>query len=332
MTFNAHYVLFVVSSLPSLVLLDQNVISPGLRHEAENWSLIRRFNNHQNSVGSTSDLTSSGHKGSNPLVTVQHKTGGGSTAGTPCHPLATCTSTSSLKGSSATALSKRQKNVAVVRPMSVQQETRMTEATGESSPPIKSCLVKTRQHKSFRQIAFSAMVCNGASSSGRQALDDRPVFRFHIRPPTAEERERDRNCKDGRRHRSYHLRTGEEDDRDSSSSWNSDSEDSDDEAASYISLSSAAQNTTTMPPSTSKPLQSSSSTAKPSSSPVGGRPAAAAAARIASSVAASAASRAGNSSPSKVTKLSATIGMNIKEQLRDLRIIVGEEVFRFYIQ
>lgn len=61
LTFNANYVVFVISSLPSLVLLDQNVISPSLRAEAESWSSSRR------ALGSATDSKIK------PIVTVQHK-------------------------------------------------------------------------------------------------------------------------------------------------------------------------------------------------------------------------------------------------------------------
>lgn len=297
LTFNSHYVVFVVSSFSSLVLLDQNVVSPGLRQEAEDWSLCRRYN-------SSGDLVAT--KGSNnPLVTVQHKSNNGANQ--------QMNGPVQLKGSA--NVKHKQRNVAVVRPMSVQHESSATAAqTIEVPPPtggtttIKSCLVKSdqvrsRRHKSFRQIAFSAMVCNGGGRPGR--ADDGPIFRFSVRPPTAEWNERGRRRRAGVRSSGG----GASDFEDSSSSWNSDSEDSDG-ASSYVSLSSAPF----------KHQQATSSSGKPASSSASGRPAA----RVATAPASSGSSRA-HSSLAKATKLSATIGMNIKEQLRDLRIIVGEE-------
>lgn len=315
-----------MSALPSLVLLDQNVISQGLRQEAESWNLIRRFNSHgsgSSGLGSTTDLSSAGTKGnSGPLVTVQHKSGGMMNS-----PLGSSQLTAKGSSTSSMKTNSKQRSVAVVRPMSVQHESLSTPRTlaapaSTESGTMKSCLVKTRKHKSFRQIAFSAMVCSNAGGANRRASsredDQRPVFRFSIRPPTADWNERKGHQAVGVRtsDRGDQLRSaGEDDVSGSSSSWNSESSDSADDSGSCMS-------------SAGNSKRPSSTMTKPSSSPPGGNRSAvhAATARVASTSATGSPGRSGSSSLSKSAKLSATFGMNIKEQLRDLRIIVGDEV------
>ena len=95
-TLNANYVLNVVSSLPSLVLLDQNSISPSLKHEAECWSL--------RSKRPTSSLISGSHGQQCQPVKVA--------------PLVTVLPRKTRRGSSASAAPKPHRNVAIVRPLS----------------------------------------------------------------------------------------------------------------------------------------------------------------------------------------------------------------------
>ena len=340
LTFNTNYVLYAVSSISSLVLLDQNVISTNLRIEADTWASHRMS-------GSTTNVNCLMDPAKvKPIVTVQHKSGGSAAIGT------------GIKSSVMPSHAKfqHQRNVAVVRPMSAHlqsssmdssslrgslrhQQSTMEEpdaapldpplrrpsvpsAQPSSASAIKSCLVRSDnpRRKSFRQIAFSAMVCNAAAPRPSPAADDsedRPIFRFSLRPPTAEWNEKNErtgkrsnsssSCSSRRRNRSRAVVEFE----DSSSSWNSDSDDSD--TGSTVSTQSRKP---TRSPTRVSTAPTGSSTAG-SSSRGGG----------AGGVVASSSSSASNnkSLPTANQKLSATIGMNIKEQLRDLRIIVGEE-------
>lgn len=332
LTFNANYVVYTVSLIPSLVLLDQNVISSGLRIEADHWSSNRL----PGSVGSLMDAAKV-----KPIVTVHHKMGIGSSGGANGTGTSLKTTSSSSSSSASNRIHHHQRNVAVVRPMSAQlQQPELPtsshypphaaadpadgltvaqvvtaggldppfrlSAPGSSPSVMKSCLVRSDhgRRKSFRQIAFSAMVCNTRPADDREL--DRPVFRFSLRPPTAELRDnRERQAKRSnsshcarRRHRSRAALTHDFDD--SSDSWNSDSDDS--ETGSMASVQSR------------KAVRSSPTTRVSTAPSVG---------TCSSRAAANSKSPAGVSGHHQ--KLSATIGMNIKEQLRDLRIIVGEE-------
>jgi hypothetical protein len=336
LTFNANYVLYAVSSIPSLVLLDQNVISSGLRNEADNWASHRSPGS---SAGSQMDKV-------NPIVTVQHK---GSASGVGIGAMKSSVMPSKF----------HQRNVAVVRPMNAhQQSTEQTDqeqqdqqqqdqqqqqtseglvaqvvpvvtdpprpTAGPSASAIKSCLVRSGDHprrKSFRQIAFSAMVCNAAAprpADDSQDKPSQPVFRFSLRPPTAEWNEKIelRTGKRSNNSAGCSSRSSRRRDRsrtldfeDSSSSWNSDDSDDSDTGS------------TVSTPQSRKPA-ASRLPSRVSTAPTAG--AAATGFTHRNSV-----SSVHNKSSALATtanqKLSATIGMNIKEQLRDLRIIVGEE-------
>lgn len=322
LTFNANYVLYAVSSMPSLVLLDQNVISCGLRGEAEHWSSQRL----------PASTASSQMDKVNPIVTVQHK--------------ASASSGVAIGAIKSSGMSSKfhQRNVAVVRPMSTTNQPEQEQheppphpegltaqvgsppivndppprcsTQGPTASAIKSCLVRSGDHprrKSFRQIAFSAMVCNAAAprpADDSQDKSSQPVFRFSLRPPTAEWNETIEQRTTGKRinssgncsRRRDRSRVAIEFD-DSSSSWNSDSDDSD--------TASTASNQSRKP---AARLACRVSTAPTSSS-------------TAMNLTRSLSSSANKFGPTSLAnqKLSATIGMNIKEQLRDLRIIVGEE-------
>ncbi|KAI9556775.1 hypothetical protein GHT06_016566 [Daphnia sinensis] len=325
LTFNANYVLYAVSSMRSLVLLDQNVISCGLRAEAENWSSQRL----------PASSTASGQMDKiNPIVTVQHKASASGVA------------IGTIK-SSGMSSKFHQRNVAVVRPMSTTNQPEQEQhnepppqpeglTAQVGSPPtvndhpahpprcsspvpmasaIKSCLVRSGDHprrKSFRQIAFSAMVCNAAAprpADDSQDKSSQPVFRFSLRPPTAEWNETIEQRTTGKRtnsscsRRRDRSRVAIEFD-DSSSSWNSDSDDSD---------TASTASTQSRKPAARLPCRVS--TAPTSSSGTTTM-------NLTRSVTSSA-----SKSPTSLAnqKLSANIGMNIKEQLRDLRIIVGDE-------
>ena len=326
LTFNANYVLYAVSSIPSLVLLDQNVISSGLRNDADNWASHRLPGS---SSGSQMDKV-------NPIVTVQHK--GSSASGVGIGAIKSSVMPSKF----------HQRNVAVVRPMNAhqpsteqndqeqqeqqQQQQQIEGLTAQvvplvTDPPrpiagplaasaIKSCLVKSGDHpsrrKSFRQIAFSAMVCNAAAprpADDSQDKPSQPVFRFSLRPPTAEWNEKIEqrtgkrsNSSSGCSRRRDRSRPVEFED--SSSSWNSDSDDSD--TGSTVST------------------QSRKPTIRPSSRVSTAPTAGAAGTNLTRSFSQSINNKS-SVLPTANQKLSATIGMNIKEQLRDLRIIVGEE-------
>lgn len=97
-TLNANYVLNVVSSLPSLVLLDQNLISPSLRHEAECWSL-------RSKRPASSSVRGSHGQQCEPVKVA---------------PLVTVLPRKTRRGSSASAATtpKPHRNVAIVRPLS----------------------------------------------------------------------------------------------------------------------------------------------------------------------------------------------------------------------
>ena len=124
--------------------------------------------------------------------------------------------------------------------------------------PAKSCMFRADQqqypaprksYKSFRQIAFSAMLCRArptpttaypnsvTGGNGNNNMREKPVFRFNIRPPTAEWNERKARGHSSRRP----LTAGRNHDVDleieSSSSWGSDESD-DDDTASTLSTSS----------------------------------------------------------------------------------------------
>jgi len=117
-TLNANYVLNVVSSLPSLVLLDQNLISPSLRHEAECWSL--------RSKRPTSSLIRGSHGQQCQPVKVA--------------PLVTVLPRKTRRGSSAGAAPKPHRNVAIVRPLS---------ATGNRADGFPAQVIIVRQWHSI---------------------------------------------------------------------------------------------------------------------------------------------------------------------------------------
>lgn len=106
---------------------------------------------------------------------------------------------------------------------------------------IRHCLTSFR---ALRQIAFSAMVCNAAR--GPVESGERPVFRFRLRPPTAEYNEK------------MAKRRGS-DFEDSSSSWNTDT-DEDSDTGSMAS-------TTPVRKLTNKPVVRSGSISAPTRSP-----------------------------------------------------------------
>lgn len=108
-----------------------------------------------------------------------------------------------------------------------------------------------------RQIAFSAMVCNAAR--GPVESEERPVFRFKLRPPTAELKEK------------MTRRRGS--DCDSSSSWNTDT-DEDSDAGSTVSTMMPVRNklttrTVTRSASVSAPSRSPKSPAQKLSATIG---------------------------------------------------------------
>lgn len=217
-------------------MLDHNVICPSLRHEATVWS--------------ASNIQQDEMK--QPQVTVHNRNLSASTV-------------------------RFVRETAVVRPMSLSVENgrvHAEEMPGESvsvvaTTPVTAAVVnkESAMKKSFRRIAFSALVCNtnqAVSSSG-----SKPVFQFNVRPPTADMRRCDENAAKV----NFHLDVS---DLESSSSWNSEESDS----------------------------ETSNSFLKPKSSCLSSKR---------------------RHYPNKFhQKLSATIGVNIKEQLRDLRIIVGD--------
>lgn len=340
MTLNANYVMYTVGSLSCLVLLDQNVICPALRHEAEAWS----SQNIQQP-----DLTKI-----KPVVTVQNKTSVPPVlAPLPptLGPLTNGKSTLMSASSSSCVSAPTGRHTAIVRPMkasfapelglmsltadhhrgtmSIESEmmppglperpsTGPSGAAGSSSSPAtglllldaagpgRDCAVKERSNKkSFRQIAFSAMVCNATRPSHHR--HDRPVFKFFVRPPTVDlSSESDVLLADKQRR----IYTSDLDNEDSTSSWTSES---DTDTGSSLSHRHSRALTAVANGQSHRKRNSSN------------------AARL--------------SDPQQPhhhhnhhhhhhrsschqrsnQKLSASIGVNIKEQLRDLRIIVGED-------
>ena len=133
-------------------------------------------------------------------------------------------------------------------------------------------LGKRPSKKSFRQIAFSAMVGNSGlcASKNNRAADRDPIFKFNLRPPTADPF----GGKNAPKQRRYRFQVS--DFEDSSESWTSDGGGDSDAGDSDGS--------------TKKQLQ---------------------------------AARYGVRCSQKLSV--ASVGVNVREQLRDLRIIVGTE-------
>ena len=308
-TLNSNYVMYTVGSLPFLILLDQNVICPALRREAEIWSA----HNIQ------PDFTKI-----KPVVTVQNKTNLPPPAPIalptmpplpplsplpPLPPMANGKMLSAMGG----------KHMAVVRPMklsngrgpelglmnlagdyrshSIESEIGFPTGSGygigsgflgTSGRDDRSSVREKTGKKSFRQIAFSAMVCNTARPSRRND-PNRPVFKFCVRPPTVDLSSEGESAVDKRR-----MYVSDVDNEDSTSSWTSES---DSETGSLLSH-----------------AGNSNSHRKRNVPRLGEhhhhhhhhhhR---------------------GSCHQKSNQKLSASIGVNIKEQLRDLRIIVGED-------